>query len=71
MRFHHLKIANQSYFTHFKDSFYYSMIAFQASLCFLLHAIYPDVCTTSGSSIIRSLNDDIENKYKNLKDGNE
>ena len=67
MNFQHLKDANQSYFTHFKDSFYYACTALQASICFLLHAIYPDICTSAGSRIIRCLHTDIENKYKDMK----
>jgi len=66
MNFNHLQIAKQSYTEHFIDSFYYAFMSMKASICFLIHAIYPDICTSSGSKIITTLNKDIENKYKKI-----
>lgn len=61
--FKHLNFANQSYCQHFKDSFSYSYQSFKASLCFLIHAFWPDIFTQSGSQCVHNLSDTIKDKY--------
>jgi hypothetical protein len=68
MRFSHLKINNQTYFEHFQDSIFYCFKSLKASCCFFIHAIYPDICVTSGSKEIFELNDIITEKYKKHDD---
>ncbi len=66
MRFEHLKFADQTYFEHFKDSFYYGILALKASFYFFAHAVYPDWYTTSGSAEIYNLYFSIALKYQEL-----
>jgi hypothetical protein len=43
----------------------YSWHAQKASWCFLLHAVFPDVHETSGSTVIKELSKEIQ--LKNIK----
>ena len=63
--FKHLIKVNQSYCVHFKEAMKYSWHAQKASWCFLLHAFYPDVHETSGSTVVNELSKEIQ--LKNTK----
>ena len=65
MIFEHLKIVNQTYFEHFKDSIYFSFKALKASFCFFIHAIYPDIFDNTSNEIF-DLNDIIKLKYSEV-----
>jgi hypothetical protein len=67
MSFEHLKKINQTYLTHFQDALYYSVLSFKASICFLIHGIYPDILESSGSKTIFDLNGAIKEKYEQNK----
>lgn len=49
----HLKENNITYAGHFGRSLSFSFIAFCASVIFLVHAIFPFLFETTGSTIIR------------------
>lgn len=51
----HLQQINQTYFQHFKNALTYSFICQHASVCFVIHAFYPDVLVQTGSKLIESL----------------
>lgn len=59
----HLEFAGQTYVQHFRDAIKYSMLSFKASICFLVHALLPNIFQHSGSDIIVGLNDEILQKY--------
>lgn len=61
--FTHLNKVEQTYYDHFRDSIGYSWRAFKSSLCFFVHAIWPDVFVTSGSDTIMKLHETIRDKY--------
>jgi hypothetical protein len=63
MNFKHLDENDQTYFEHFKESIYYSYISFKSSMCFLIHAFWPDLYVKSGSSNINKLDKQIKQKY--------
>lgn len=56
----HLRENNIDYFSHMKRSFYLSINAFKASICFLIHGIYPDILQYNGSRIVFKLSDFLE-----------
>ena len=64
MYFKHLDDVKQTYTEHFLDSFHYFFTSLKASLYFLIHGMYPDIFITSGSTQIRLLYKEIEEKYK-------
>lgn len=64
MIFEHLEDINQTYFDHLKDAIYYSFKSFQAGIYFLIHGLYPDIFTKTGSAIIFDVNSQINGKYK-------
>lgn len=51
----HLKENNITYYNHFKRSMIFSYKSLQASLCFFIHAIYPNIYEDTGSQIIIEL----------------
>lgn len=55
IRFEHLKAIDQTYFQHFKNAFFYSILCQKASLYFAVHAIYPDWFVKNGSQTIQHL----------------
>ena len=59
-RFKHLNTIKMNYNQHFKNSIYYSFTSLKASYYFLIHSIYPDIYTTSGTNTVRKLNNLIE-----------
>ena len=58
----HLHQANQTYFEHFKDSISYSFTSLKCSFYFAIHAFFPDLMQTSGSTTIKELNDLLQKK---------
>jgi len=67
-RFNHLDTVGQTYTEHFSDSMSYSFESFKGSFYFFIHAIYPDVFTTAGSSTILNLSENIEYKLSRQYD---
>jgi Family of unknown function (DUF6356) len=64
--FKHLEEKKSNYVEHFSLAMYYSMMAFGASLSFLIHAIYPDVFIHTGSAQISKLHHFLQdNQEKN------
>lgn len=56
--FTHLQEDNKTYFEHFKETMTHSSKSFKASVMLLIHAIWPDIYTTSGYSEISDINSD-------------
>lgn len=56
--FTHLQEDNKTYYEHFKETMTHSTKSFKASVMLLIHAIWPDVYTTSGYSEISDINSD-------------
>ena len=54
----HLKDNDITYWKHFKRSMKFSLKSSSASFCFFIHAVYPDIFKTSGSTIIKEMNFD-------------
>ena len=54
--FSHLTRVKQTYWQHFFDAISYSFMAFKASVCFFIHAIWPDLFEFDGSNMIANLN---------------
>lgn len=67
MSFYHLIKANQTYFEHFKDSFFYFRKSMRASFYFLVHSFYPDWFERAGSDEIFEIHAAIMNKYSKMK----
>lgn len=51
----HLTNVNQTYLSHFHDAIHFSSQSFLASVCLLVHAVFPDVFPRAGSCIISNL----------------
>lgn len=68
IRFQHLQKINQTYLQHFKDAVSYSYVSQKASLYFILHALYPDMFMTNGSSEIAKLHEQLQKKNNRLSD---
>ncbi len=66
MNFRHLNDIRQSYIEHMRDALTYSFMAGKATICFLIHAIYPDFLVCDGSETIRSLYLLIEDKKRSI-----
>ena len=66
MSFRHLDEIRQSYIEHMKDALTYSFMAGKATICFFIHAIYPDIMICDGSETIRSLYLLIEEKKRRI-----
>lgn len=66
MKSNHLEYAKQTYFKHMNDSMYYSWCSLKASFFFFVHSFIPDVFIKNGSDTIKSINNDIMEKYNNL-----
>lgn len=66
--FHHLRKVNQNYIEHFYNSLSYSLTSSKASFCFLVHAIYPDIFTTTGSNLIQNLHQELQKNNKQSLD---
>jgi hypothetical protein len=65
--FKHLVFANQTYFEHFKDAMYYAWLSYKSSVCFFIHAFWPDILQFDGSHTIFKLRDILIEKYnKNI-----
>ncbi len=64
--FLHLRYVKQTYCEHFLDAISYSFISLKASFCFLVHAFWPDIFQSNGSSYIEHLNQVIVNKRNKL-----
>mgnify|MGYP001563931710 FL=1 len=62
----HLSIVKQGYFTHLKDSMYYSSISLKCAILFFIHAIIPDLFTDTSKNV-KQLNDMINVKYINTR----
>jgi len=62
----HLELAGQSYLEHFKDSIGYCGTALKASWYFFCHAFFPNTFTSSGSSTINKLQEEIESKMERI-----
>ncbi len=60
MIFTHLSDKRVSYCTHLEHALRYSFLSFLASLGFLVHGIYPDVCKEGAGDIILELAEEIE-----------
>lgn len=71
MRFIHLEEIRQNYIEHMKDALRYSFMAGKASICFMIHAIYPDILVCDGSETIRSLYQMIEEKKRKINERKE
>lgn len=54
--FTHLQEYNKTYYEHFTETMTHSSKSFKASVMLLIHAIWPDVYTTSGYSEISDIN---------------
>ena len=65
--FKHLSELNVSYTKHFKHSMYYSFVSLKSSYYFFIHAIYPDVYVTNGSTNIKALHNLINQNSKPVK----
>lgn len=51
----HLVQVKQTYKEHFCHSMVFAFESMKASVCFFIHAIYPDVFQRSGSEIVKNL----------------
>lgn len=51
----HLIQVKQTYIQHFCHSISYAFKSMNASICFMIHAVYPDIFQKSGSKIIKEL----------------
>ena len=69
--FRHLEEIRQNYIEHMKDALRYSFMAGKASICFMIHAIYPDILVCDGSETIRSLYQIIEEKKRKINERKE
>jgi hypothetical protein len=58
----HLQEANQTYFQHFKDSIGYSFTSLKCSFYFAVHAFFPGMCQSSGSTAVKELNETLQKK---------
>lgn len=61
--FNHLIQINQDYFRHLCDALFYSAVCVKLSLCFFIHALYPDLFVNSSIELSR-LNTLIKMKHK-------
>lgn len=64
MIFKHLEKAKQNYTTHFKESITFSLTALKASFYFFIHCLIPDFYERDGSSLIKELNEILQEKIK-------
>lgn len=53
----HLQDVNMSYFQHMGYALSYSFVSFSASIIFIIHALIPDLFTSTGSSCIEMLHE--------------
>jgi hypothetical protein len=53
----HLQELNITYIEHFKQAFSYSITSFKASIIFAIHAFFPNLLITTGSKMIKKLNE--------------
>ena len=68
MSFRHLEDIEQTYFEHMKDALTYSFMAGKAMICFMIHAIHPELFVCDGSDTIRSLHLFIEDKKRKINE---
>lgn len=61
----HLLDVNMSYFQHMLGSFSYARQSFVAGFIFLIHGLLPNYLVTTGSTMISSLDNEIQNTKKN------
>jgi len=58
--FKHPKNVCMSYFSHLKFSFFLSFEFAKASICAIIHGIYPDIFITHSSDTIHQLNTEMQ-----------
>jgi len=63
----HLEENNIGYFSHMKRALKLSIYSLKASICFLIHSIYPDILVDNGSNIINELSTELSTEIKELK----
>jgi hypothetical protein len=51
----HLIENNMTYFQHLHFAIFYGIVCFIASICLIIHALFPCWFQTAGSNLIRSL----------------
>jgi hypothetical protein len=56
----HLQVSNLSYFDHMKGAFNFSYQSLKASIFFFIHGLFPNYFIYTGSNIISSLNDNLQ-----------
>ena len=62
--FIHPKQVGLTYFQHMRFSFYLSYKFTTASVCALVHGIYPDILITHSSDTVQELNNEIQEMRK-------
>jgi len=60
MRFQHLEDKKVSYCDHFGMAMSYAFTSFLATCGFVIHAVYPDVCTETAGDLITYLHSIIQ-----------
>lgn len=63
----HLEQVKQGYFEHLLDTLRYANISFIAGFVFVIHGLFPDTFTTTGSFLINSLHETLEEKKMKIK----
>lgn len=61
----HLKTVNLTYFQHLRGALYFSFQSFKASVVFFIHGFFPDYLIYTGSNIIESLNNNLQELINN------
>ena len=61
----HLEDIKQTYSQHLFGALFYSCQSFAAGCIFILHGFFPDYCVNTGSTIIQSLNSNLQEKKTN------
>lgn len=60
----HLENVNLTYFQHLQGAIKFSYMSFSASIIFMIHGLFPNYFIHTGSDIILSLNNDLQNLVK-------
>ena len=62
-RLSHLNSAKESYFTHGKSAFKYSIKLFYAGLAAMIHMIFPQWHQNTASNIAKEIYNDVSNRH--------